>query len=546
MYVRCTYIIHRVCSLNILFPRITVRAVYNTGESVDSNPVVASLNPTKPTTQNPQTDQNPDHSSDEDTGGPKKGHHLPPPLSRGEPSTIQGTSEDQHDSRNTSQETSNQVQDGQDQPGNEADNMHTEDSEHSSDHEALMELVTSNQQDIILQPLASQKESPPREELPGSPPFHFQKAKHITIDTVSVLSGCTIEYSPPEPVASTSADTLLGESSLEADKESSSDTDSTSAIDESTEEVCVGSSEQATLSEQASTVNDASIIANNAKEGVVDTPPTEPSSIPTENISFSHRSPQSVQSVPTGLHTTEVYTPVSKNFLGMLPAMTPGMVQDSDQLLSLGTLGEHNLMTGPHFDTLQNRNNTSHVSVNTLDVCTSKTIQLLKDNGGVQSDTDIPYTHTSLITPKMHSSVSATVVSSVTLPDTPEITSMVDSHTIPEQPGVSVDRNYREDSKALGRDNVKNNELVSNDTDHAIVTQVGGSSMEKEHILPVSHEPSHLELSPNIMPGSQQADTLDLPTANMSPPEQESSSSSSVELASQLLLELEKDLSQST
>ena len=57
--------------------------------------------------------------------------------------------------------------------------------------------------------------------------YHFQRAKHITIDTVSVLSGCTIEYSPPLPQASNSADTLRGESSLEYDVHSSG-SDSTS------------------------------------------------------------------------------------------------------------------------------------------------------------------------------------------------------------------------------------------------------------------------------------------------------------------------------
>ena len=533
-----------------------MRAVYNTGESVDSNPVVASLNPTKPTTQKSHTDHNPDHSSDEETGGHKKTHRLPP-FSPGEPSAVQGLSESQQDSNNNTQEASNQTTDVQD---GQMENSSTQDGEQPAGHEVLPELVTSQQDttlellDTTVEPLPNEQGSPPKGEVPGSPHFHFQKAKHITIDTVSVLSGGTVEYSPPLPVVSTSADTLLGESSLEYDKESSSsDSDSTSTVDGSTEDVQVESSEQVTMTEHVSSENDTPFITDHTKQGVDHPPttspssiPTEPSSVPTDNITFNHSNPQSIQSLPTGvlgLHSTEMYTPVSKNLLGALPAMSHGIAQESDQLLLLSTLTEQHLMTEAHVDSLplHNGNNISHVPT-TLDIHTEKTKELFKDNGGVQFDTNIPHTHTSLIAPRTtHSALSALVVSNELLPDTPEITSMVDSHTTPEEPEVSLDRNYRENSKA---DDGANKELVSND--HTTVTQVGGTNVhntEREAVVP---ETSHLETPPKAGLGCQ---LTELPTSSgavLSPSEQESSSSSSVDLASQLLLELEKDLSQST
>ena len=532
-----------------------MRAVYNTGESVDSNPVVASLNPTKPTTQKSHTDQNPDHSSDEETGGHKKTHRLPP-FSLGEPSASQGSSESQQDSNKTTQEASNQTTDVQDQPGDKMESRCTQDGEQLTSHKALPELVT-NQQDTTMEPLDTNveplyndQESPPEPEAPGSPHFHFQKAKHITIDTVSVLSGGTIEYSPPLPVASTSADTLLGESSLEYDKESSSsDSESTSTVDGSTEDIQVESSEQVTMTEYASSEDNTPLINDHTKQGVDHPPstnpssiPVDPSSVPTGNISFNHSNPQSIQSLPTGvlgLHSTEMYTPVSKNFLGMLPAMSHGIAQESNQLLLLSMPTEQHLMTETHVDSLplHNGNNTSHVPY-TLDIRTEKTKELFKDNGGVQFDTNIPHTHTSLIAPRTHSALSALVVSNAILPDTPEITSMVDSHTAPGEPEVSLDRNYRENSKA---DDDANNELVSND--HTAVTQVGGTNA---HNTEREAETSPFESPPKAVSGSQ---LTELPVSSgvvMSPPEQGSSSSSSVDLASQLLLELEKDLSQST
>lgn len=198
--------------------------MYNTGESLDSNPVVASLNPGKLPLTKPHSPNklNSDHSSDEDGGHSRKN----PSISPGETS---------HSPRQPLGQLGNSVNNGQ-QPKEQTGLSTLERKPCLVEHqEATIDpLLTQCKEEISIIPVQTESAHIQNDQYPSNTVAHtspslkdypnleiesfdFQKARHITIDTVSVLSGCTIEYSQPVPQASNSADTLIGESSFECD-----------------------------------------------------------------------------------------------------------------------------------------------------------------------------------------------------------------------------------------------------------------------------------------------------------------------------------------
>ncbi len=191
--------------------------MYNTGESVDSNPIVASLNPSKPTSEGSPSNHSPDHSSDEETRGPtSKGHSDHTLDTATQPFTYnpQGNnSQEEQPLQNENGETDN------DKPGTGISDI--QDSYTFAHFTPTHEIPHSTLSVVDETPPVSNPTLPPE-----SPPFHFEKTKHITVDTVSVPSGDTIEYSLPPSVASTFADSPL---ELVDKDTNSSDSDSTTA-----------------------------------------------------------------------------------------------------------------------------------------------------------------------------------------------------------------------------------------------------------------------------------------------------------------------------
>ncbi len=505
-----------------------MRAVYNTGESVDSNPVVASLNPLNPTSHGSPSNQSPNHSSDEEAGGRSSSKGLPPlTTTLGEPSSAVTRDESTHHSLQQSPPPNND-----DQNNDEVVGVPTDVQEHEMSI-SFTQLTPTNE----LPP-----GTPPEDDStlpPDSPQFRFQKAKHITIDTVSVLSGCTIEYSALPIVAATSADTLLGESSLEMDNVSTSSSDSestTTSIDFSRMEP----NEQLATMEPTENSSNTLLVPDQA---IRISDPLATTAIPTTSVASSQTLPRSFD-----VSVTEMSASTSKHTSGMLPPMSHDTVQESDQLLSLCThtlVGNHPVQNG-------NTSRLSHVLANALGVCPNNS-GMFSVNSGLEFNANIPHSNTMAL--KENTRLSATELSSVTSHITPEITSMVES----EKQNLSTDTEEPSmiSEAVAGKDDGTNNELVSSNTMSAMVTESAAPiSTGMTNEIDTNFQPLIVQSSVSAAPRSQPVDPMFNCTShtslslldNQEQPDSTgrgSNSSTSSDVASQLLVELEKSLGQS-
>ncbi len=498
-----------------------MRAVYNTGESVDSNPVVASLNPLKPTSHRSPSNQSPNHSSDEEAGGRSSSKGLPPPAALGEYSS---TTREQQDSMNHSLEQS-PPSNNDEQHNNEVASVPTDVNEMSI---SFTQLTPTNE----LPPGTPPKHDPTLP--PESPQFRFQKAKHITIDTVSVLSGCTIEYSALPVVAATSADTLLGESSLEMDNISTSSSDSESTTTSINFSKMAPKEQLATI-EPTENSSNTSLAPDQA--GISHPPAT---AIPTTSAANN----QSLQTLPPrsfDVPVTEMSASTFKHTSGMLPPMSHDTVQESDQLLTLRTHRELSLVHNPP----GNNSRLSHVLASALGVCPNNS-GMFGVNSGLEFNTDIPHSNT--IALKENTRLSGTELSSVTSHIAPEITSMVKS----EKQNLSTDTQepFMISEAVGGKIDGTNNELVSSNTMSAMVTvSAAPISAGMTNEMDTDFLPLKVRSSVASSPGSQPVDSMSSlsPVENQEPDStgRGSNSSTSSDVASQLLVELEKSLSQS-
>lgn len=474
-------------SLNIIY-RITVRAVYNTGESQDSNPVVASLNSNNsaPTNIHSPLHSNSD-SSDEETRHTEEksfselsGSLLHPQGQSGDTTDNQDHSREQpHTSTSDAQSEHEVIQ-------TTFASVTQNNGEESTDH--IQTDSTHIQTDHVQSDLATHAQPPELEqdqqdvEIEAGSLYHLQRAKHITIDTVSVLSGCTIEYSPPLPQASNSADTLREESSLEFDVHSSNSSGSSSTSTRSGTCNTEGSNEREEA-EKSETVTTSNLVETNytlnpmfssaesenkghssrqgepceqksvdSEEHIRNVPnkhsqldvglPTTLSSTCTQENFSSVSHVTTVQAThdfidePLRLPIHAMSLPLSKHSLDMSPVSYAGV----GHMLSLATILPHepNSVERTYLDNipLRNTNNTC-----TSPPQTRKTLEYLslqaynKTDAGSEvepnhnnvSNSEVITKSTAIVIPEM-------TVTSVVTPETAPALSLHTSHIVPKQP----------------------------------------------------------------------------------------------------------------
>ncbi len=505
--------------------------MYGTGESVDSNPVVASLNPSKPTSEgspsNHSPDHSPDHSSDEETGGPtSKGHpnHTlgttattqpptqpqqnssspePPPPTLGTTATTQPPTQPQQNSSSPEPPPPTNESRDIDKPATESVGLQETELSHT---------FNTLTHDI---PSALSDETPPWSDPtlpPESPPFHFQKTKHIAIDTVSVMSGNTIEYSALPSVVSTSADTLLSQSSLELDTSDtgSSDSESTTAsIDFSVTDKTSGQME------------DSSNVVPEHTEGVANLPATSP--FPTTASLTSARIPPTLLSGTTHAST-------STNLVdSTLSSVSHGLVQGQ---LSISSEHESSLISTLPRQTV---NNMSLVLTNALGPNKAGTFKASSSD----FSTDIPQTNTiAQNNENMH------LVATEPLCMTPLSQSEIPSTMVSEQPGSSITRDF---SKAVaGKAGGMVSSYIVSATETEPTKPVSASITREIDTDALSLKTNNFLAIPGSPPGEEHVLNT-ISTASAQPHEIAANNnlSTSGDVASRLLMELEKSLSQS-
>lgn len=514
--------------------------MYNRGESQDSNPVVASLNPTKPTNLGSPSDQSPNHSDDEERGDLNK--HRPSPAGPSQPQSSSGEQQDAID--DSSEQPASIGQPNDENVGVSVEGLY---------HLVAMETLTDDKQLVTAETLVKQLENTfkgdPKDAVSkneclihGSqnnglenddhkdtpPQFHCLKPKHITMDTMTVTSGGTMEYSLPQPIPSTSANTLLGESSLAMDPATTETLDTNTKTNDGGDEPKLERLEQElTLrqtkdnssntpnvpiegNDETKEVNDyikgadeqyQSNRVNNQSQ-VVNAAPLVGSS----GTLTATPDTQLIQELPAQsfhLHVHESFTPTSKqsHVVSVLPPMSHNVVPESDQL----SLGMQHAQTLVNTLPAQNGNSGSHVFTQTAAVCQNKTIGYFKANDGLEFHTDHPYAMT-----EQH--LSASTELSCTTP-----------HSNSEYQKPSLDPRNSMISETTGH---INNKLGSDISPSAKVTQ-DAETIPRNMSIEIHTE------SPPLKNSITSAHATSL------------HGTSSINVASQLLMDLEKSLSQS-